>query len=62
MHFIKLIVDVNESIFGANKKTASLSLRLVYNIFAFLFYFVVIKPSGSIVNSGLSAIVPSDLR
>ena len=30
--------------------------------FPFFFYLTVIKPSGSTVNSGLSAIVPSGLR
>ena len=36
--------------------------RKVLLSFYFLNYLVVIKPSGSTVNSGLSAIVPSDLR
>ena len=50
-----------EGIFQSKQKTASLSLRssVLLIQFFFLFYLVVIKPSGSTVNEALSAMRPS---
>ena len=85
--FIKLFVDVNQSIFQANhlfcnrhwcrlvrcfldsdkqknrkpEPAVEIHFRKVFLSFYFLNYLVVIKPSGSTVNSGLSANVPSGL-
>ena len=66
-HFIKLFVNVNKSISEQTKNrkpkpAVDKHFRKVFLSFYFLNYLVVIKPSGSTVNSGLSAIVPSGLR
>ena len=64
--FIKLFVDVNKSILDKQKnRKPEPAVKEHFRKFPFYLlknYFVVINPSGSTVNSGLSAILPSGLR